>query len=174
MAATTTTYSFNLPTVNSATDEDLWGGQLNTNWTVLDALMDLREQNLNFADFELQRPELKDYAETIEESIASSSAVAVVDFENGNHAEIDLTEDVTTLTISNPPASGKVGMMMIDFKQDGTGGWAVTFPSAIKWAGGTAPTITTTANRTDTVTIRTKDGGTTYQGFVSGQDFTGV
>jgi microcystin-dependent protein len=35
----TTNYSFNLPLVNNATDADLWGGQLNSNWTSIDALL---------------------------------------------------------------------------------------------------------------------------------------
>lgn len=32
----TTKYSYNLPLVNNAIDADLWGGQLNSNWTALD------------------------------------------------------------------------------------------------------------------------------------------
>lgn len=39
MVSTTTNFSFNLPAVNSATDEDLWGGYLNTNWTNLDTYL---------------------------------------------------------------------------------------------------------------------------------------
>lgn len=39
MPTNTTNYSFNKPNVNSADDEDLWGGQLNDNWDSLDALL---------------------------------------------------------------------------------------------------------------------------------------
>ena len=39
MPASTTNYSFNLPLVNNATDADLWGGQLNTNWTNADTII---------------------------------------------------------------------------------------------------------------------------------------
>lgn len=35
----TPNYSFNLPLVNNATDADLWGGQLNSNWSSLDTLL---------------------------------------------------------------------------------------------------------------------------------------
>jgi len=38
---TTTNFSFNKPIVNSATDEDLWGGQLNDNWDQVDAFLPL-------------------------------------------------------------------------------------------------------------------------------------
>lgn len=36
MPTLTTNYSFNKPLVNNATDADLWGGQLNSNWDDLD------------------------------------------------------------------------------------------------------------------------------------------
>lgn len=39
MATTTTNYGFSLPAVGSATDEDLWGDELNGNTTSLDALL---------------------------------------------------------------------------------------------------------------------------------------
>lgn len=35
----TTNFDFNKPLVNDATDADLWGGQLNTNWDSVDALL---------------------------------------------------------------------------------------------------------------------------------------
>ena len=38
MATTTTTYSFQKPTVGG--DEDLWGGYLNANWDKTDDLLD--------------------------------------------------------------------------------------------------------------------------------------
>jgi hypothetical protein len=37
MPASTTNYSWNLPTVGG--DEDAWGGYLNSNWTNLDTLL---------------------------------------------------------------------------------------------------------------------------------------
>lgn len=39
MPNSTTNYSWNLPLVNNATDADLWGGQLNSNWTDLDSTL---------------------------------------------------------------------------------------------------------------------------------------
>lgn len=39
MPTFTTNYSFNLPLVNDPTDEDLWGGQLNANWTRVDSIL---------------------------------------------------------------------------------------------------------------------------------------
>lgn len=39
MSSNTSNYSFILPAVNSAVDQDLWGGELNTNFTSLDSLL---------------------------------------------------------------------------------------------------------------------------------------
>ena len=39
MPTLTPNFSFNLPLVNNQTDADLWGGQLNTNWSNLDGVL---------------------------------------------------------------------------------------------------------------------------------------
>jgi len=39
MPNSTTNYAFNLPLVNDPIDADLWGGQLNSNWSSLDTLL---------------------------------------------------------------------------------------------------------------------------------------
>jgi hypothetical protein len=54
-------------------------------------------------------------------------------------------------------------------KQDGTGSRTVTWPAGIIWAGGSAPTLTTTLNKSDClVLIRTGSGA--YIGMVAGQN----
>jgi hypothetical protein len=132
-----------------------------------------RTSNLDFDDNELSKPELKDYAETLITD-TSASNVWTIDFEDGNHHEITLTENITTISISNPPSTGRVGALVLYMTQDGTGGRTVTFPSNIKWSDSAVPTITTTASRTDIVTLITRDGGTIYAGAVMGQNFTGL
>jgi hypothetical protein len=54
-------------------------------------------------------------------------------------------------------------------RQDGTGGRTVTWPSAVRWPGGTAPTITSTASQTDKY-IFTSDG-TRWYGSNAGQAY---
>jgi microcystin-dependent protein len=39
MPSNTANYNFNLPLVNDPIDADLWGGQLNANWTSIDSLL---------------------------------------------------------------------------------------------------------------------------------------
>jgi hypothetical protein len=114
--------------------------------------------------------EFKDIAET-RTTPSSSSGTLTLDLENGHNFEVTLTENVTTLTISNPPASGKAGAFTLILKQDATGGRTVTWPASMKWAGGTAPTLSTDANAVDILTFITTDAGTTWYSGVFGLAF---
>jgi hypothetical protein len=68
------------------------------------------------------------------------------------------------------PAPSSGGQFTLMLTQDATGARTVTWPTSVRWAGGTAPTITATASRTDVVTFLSD--GTYWLGFVGGQNFT--
>lgn len=119
----------------------------------------------------IQDVEIKDYSET-KTAPESSSGTLILDIENGNVFEVELDENVTTLTISNPPASGKAGSFTLILKQDATGGRSFTWPSSVDWAGGSAPTLTTDASAVDILVFVTTDGGTTWYGMLAGADFS--
>lgn len=84
---------------------------------------------------------------------------------------VSLNANITTLTISNTPADSNtlVGFTVI-FTADGTAR-TITWPASVKWAGGTAPTMTSTNNKKDVLSFITTDAGTTWLGFVGGQSF---
>ena len=121
------------------------------------------------ADSVLQRPELKDYAET--RVGASSGSSYTVDLENGNLYEVTLTDNCT-FTFSNPPASGKGGSFTLILKQDGTGSRTVTWPGSVKWAGGAAPTLSSSASAVDILAFTTTDAGSVWYGFWGGASFS--
>lgn len=110
-------------------------------------------------------PEITDYSIT-HTAPSSSSGAITFDLETGNSFKVTLTENITGVTLSNPPASGSYGQINIVFVQDGTGSWTVGgWPSSVKWPSGTAPVITTTATTgTDIISLQTVDGGTTWYG----------
>lgn len=123
-------------------------------------------QELPCSDQVVSRPEIKDYSETC--STPSSSAGALdIDLESGNVAEVTLTEN-TTVTFSNPPATGIAGSLTLILHQDATGSRTVTWPASVKWAEGTAPTLSTSASAIDVLTFVTTDAGTNWYGFLSG------
>jgi len=47
----------------------------------------------------------------------------------------------------------------------------ITWPGAVKWPGGVAPTLTATAAKVDILTLVTDDGGTNWYGLVAGQNY---
>lgn len=71
-----------------------------------------------------------------------------------------------TLAISNEDA-GQVFILRL--LQDGTGSRTVTWFSTIKWAGGSAPTLTTTAGKADVFGFLVT-GTDAYDGFIVGQN----
>ena len=54
--------------------------------------------------------------------------------------------------------------------QDSTGSRTVTWPASVRWAGGTAPSLTTTASKTDVLSFIFN--GTYWVGFVGGLNYT--
>lgn len=140
----------------------------------IDSELALKTFDQDFADNTLSRPVLKDYSEDVNALGNQAGATVTIDMEDGNHVTMTLTGNISTLTINNPPASGSLGILTLEIKQDGTGGRTFTWPSAVKWAGSNTPTLTTTASRTDIYVLRTTNGGTTWAGLVAGQDYTGL
>jgi len=74
----------------------------------------------------------------------------------------------TTYTFSNPAATGNASAFSLKVIQDSTAR-TITWPASVDWAGGTAPTLTTTSGGVDVFVFYTIDGGTTYYGFTAGQ-----
>lgn len=123
----------------------------------------------NLLDTELIRAKLRDYSETVS-SPTISAGTLVLNLETSNIFTVSLNAAITTLTISNPPASGSGGSFTLLLTADGTAR-AVTWPASIKWAGGTAPMITSASGKVDSFAFFTSDGGTNWQGYVGGQNF---
>ena len=91
-------------------------------------------------------------------------AAAAIDLATGNYFTKTITGAIT-LTLSNVPAAGTA----ISFILDVTNGsaYAITYFSGVKWAAGTAPTLS--ASGRDVLGFFSHDGGTTWNGFVLGK-----
>jgi hypothetical protein len=81
---------------------------------------------------------------------------------------VSLNGTVSTFTVSGVPA-GSTAFTLI-FTADGTPR-SVTWGTAVSWSGGTAPTLTSTANKRDVFTFLTLNGGLNWMGFVGGQNY---
>jgi hypothetical protein len=111
----------------------------------------------------LTNPTVTNYVET--PYSANSSTAITLALTNGTVQIITLTGSAT---ITMPTAvSGKSFIMFL--KQDATGSRTVTW-STVKWPGGTAPTITSTASRQDIYSFFSD--GTNWYGVTVGQNYT--
>ena len=125
-----------------------------------------------FADQLATRPVIKDYAETVYTGGSTSTAVTL-DETDGNVQTFTMTGNCTFTMPSGSGLQAGTSMTLI-LTQDGTGSRTGAFTSVL-WAGGTAPTLTTTATTgVDILTFYTFNGGASpvWYGFASGADMS--
>ena len=125
-----------------------------------------------FADQLATRPVIKDYAETVYTGGSTSTAVTL-DETDGNVQTFTMTGNCTFTMPSGSGLQAGTSITLI-LTQDGTGSRTGAFTSVL-WAGGTAPTLTTTATTgIDILTFYTFNGGASpvWYGFASGADMS--
>lgn len=100
-----------------------------------------------------------------------SSGTLTLNLNDAQVFDVSLNANITTLTISNVDStSNTVNAFTLIFTMDGTAR-TVTWPASVKWAGGTSPTLTSTNAKKDVLAFISPDNGTTWLGFVGGQNF---
>lgn len=96
-----------------------------------------------------------------------SSGVLTIDLSLGSAQKITLTSNISSVSILNANAVGEKSFTLEVVQ--GTSLYNITFPSSIKWAGGTAPTITQTINKRDRFGFISNSSN--WDGVVIGQDW---
>jgi hypothetical protein len=110
----------------------------------------------------LTNPTVTNYVET--RFTANSSTAITLNLANGTMQDITLTGSPT---ITMPTAvAGKSFILLL---RSGSGSYAVTW-TTVKWPGGTAPTVTTTASRMDLYSFFSD--GTNWYGVTINQNYT--
>ena len=100
-------------------------------------------------------------------AVTSSSNAVSINLRTANNFSHTLTEN-TTISFANPAASGKVSAFTLKVIQ-ASSAKSITWHSSIKWAGDTAPTLSTGNGEVDVFCGYTVDGGTNYYMFTAGQ-----
>lgn len=101
------------------------------------------------------------------QALGNKSGTVAINAANGNIATLTATGALTiTLTASAASGYGRVLTLIMT----NAGNYAVMWPSSVKWADGTAPTLT--ASGTDIVTLVTTDNGATWRGMLSGGGYS--
>lgn len=77
----------------------------------------------------------------------------------------------TTFVFSSPPSNAV--SIVVEIKRPASGAaYTVGWPASVKWAGGSAPTLSSGANDVDILTFITRDSGTNWYGFAAGLDMS--
>lgn len=100
---------------------------------------------------------------------AISTGTLTLDCSVGNVFAVSLNANITTLSFTNVPSTGTAFGLTLMLTADGTAR-TITWGSAVKWSGGTAPTLTSTNAKVDVFVLVTHDGGTNWYAFTSGQN----
>jgi len=101
-------------------------------------------------------------------ALTNTNATLTLDCHNGNNFSVTLAANVTSFVVSNLPASGTAFFFTLKVTQDSTAR-SISWGSAVKWAAGSAPSLSSASGAVDVFTFYTIDSGTTIYGFTAGQ-----
>jgi len=118
------------------------------------------------ADEQIRRPEFIDYAEAINAIGGTGGGTQDIDLQLGNVVSATVDTNANTFTFSDPSATGKACSFTL-FLTNG-GSQDVNWPGTVDWAGGSAPSLTSSG--VDVLTFTTLDAGTIWYGFAAGLD----
>ena len=121
---------------------------------------------VNHADYQVVRPYLKDYAETVNAIGGTGGGTQDIDVTAGNVVTATVDTSTNTFTFSNPSASGRACSFTLILTNGGS--QTVNWPSSVDWADGDAPSLTSSG--VDVLTFTTVDAGTIWYGFAAGLD----
>lgn len=99
--------------------------------------------------------------------VTFAAPTTTIDWATGGSFDFTATgSGAVTLAFANLPATGLGVSITVDVTNGGLRTW--TYPAAVKWAGGVAPTLTSSGR--DILGFMTRDGGTTVHGFLMSKD----
>lgn len=101
---------------------------------------------------------------------AISAGTLTIDLSLGSVFAVSMSGNITTMSILNTPSGTNAVSFSLVLTATGTAR-TVVWPASVKWAGGTAPTLTTTNGKIDVFTFLSVNNGTAWLGFVGGQNF---
>ncbi len=113
-------------------------------------------------------PQMENYSETVAEN-ATASGTEDIDLEDGNVHETTLSDNITTLTFSNPATAGKASSFTLILHQNASAK-SVAWPASVEWPDNDAP-VFDGDSETYVFTFVTTDAGTTWYGFFVGGEF---
>ena len=118
------------------------------------------------ADEVIGRPRFTDYAATLNALGDLGGGTDAIDLTAGNVVSATVSTGAQTFTFTNPPADTIAGSFTLILPNGGS--QTVNWPGSVDWAGGSAPSLTSSG--IDILTFTTIDAGTIWYGFAAGLD----
>ena len=121
---------------------------------------------LDGQDNTVSKVNLKDYGEVTNAIGSTGGGTQDIDLTLGNSISATVDTSANTFTFSNPTASDEQCGFVLYLTNGGS--QTVNWPASVDFAGGTAPTLTTSG--VDILCFTSIDGGTRWYGFAAGLD----
>ena len=101
-------------------------------------------------------------------ALGKVAGTATINTQQGTYFSANTT-GACTWTFAGGPDSSKATAFTLELTSGGgmANTYSQTWPAAVKWAGGSAPTLTQGETKVDVLVFITDDGGTTWRGAVS-------
>lgn len=162
----TPVFSWVMPTVGGSSG--VWGTELNSMFLAIETTVNSIKTT---ADAALARAGgtmtgnlgvfTEDYTVVDKGNISSS---VTFDVSAGNFQHGTVTGNTGTVAFSNWPASGRAAFITLELTNGGA--FTFTWPGAVIWDGGSAPTLQTSG--VDVLVFYSRNGGTTIRGMPAG------
>jgi len=134
-------------------------------------LSSINATTLYSASADLSSVKLTKYYEAKTQPTITTSALTL-NLNNSQIFDITLTSNVSSITIQNPVNANETAQgFTLAITYDSTSR-TITWPTEIKWPGGSAPILTNSNNKIDIFSFITLNKGISWLGFISGQNYT--
>ena len=134
-------------------------------------IIDHSSESVNFNDKEVEKPEFKDYSESVHANGTISGSTYGFDFTNGNVQTATIGTGGIIVSFLNPAGVvGSAASMTLILENGGTATGISWGSSSVQWPGGTAPSLSSPGM--DVLSFLTPNQGATYYGFVGGINFS--
>lgn len=102
-------------------------------------------------------------------TITSSSGVVTIDCAIGDNFTITLSEDVTSVSLSNEPAPGHAKNVCLEIIQPSGSAYTFAFPAGWTWPSGIVGTVSSVPNAVDelNLVIRNPSGTKVYRAMLT-------
>ena len=97
--------------------------------------------------------EAQEDAGVTDRQTVTAAATTTIDLSLGKFIELEQGVNIGTLTFTNTPSEGACVVVIRRVKDNSGTARTITWPASVKWPGGVAPTLSSTANAIDMISL---------------------